>query len=111
MEVEELTEWRYGGLGHLGIFFFLILLVGTWSSINGIGTGYTTSGNRVNSTWRLPVRPKVTLDIQISCLTYGSYESVCGMIHCFHSSIWTSDPSCSAQKQGHDVMALSSMHR
>ena len=28
LEVEELMEWRYGGLGHLGISFFLFLLLG-----------------------------------------------------------------------------------
>jgi len=27
LEVEELTEWRYGGLGHLGISFFLFRLL------------------------------------------------------------------------------------
>jgi hypothetical protein len=62
MELEELTEWRDGGLGHLITFLFLFLSVGTWSSANGVGMGFITSGNQVNWRWSLSVHQKVTLD-------------------------------------------------
>ena len=71
LEVEELTEWRYGGLGHWAFPSFYFLLVGTRSSTNGIGTGFTTSGNPVDWRWSFPVRRKVTLDVLIGCWTYG----------------------------------------
>ena len=53
----------------MGISFSI--LVETRSSTNGVGTGFTTSGNPVNWRWSFPVRRKVTLDVLISCWTYG----------------------------------------
>jgi len=83
LEVEELTEWRYGGLGHLGISYFLFLVVGTRSSTNGFGTRCTTSGNPVNKGWNFPMHRKVTLDGTAQSWDLWSHTNVyAGCSHC-----------------------------
>ena len=62
LDVEELMEWRYGDLGDLGISFFLCHFVGICYSTNGVGTGFTTSGNPVTWRWSFPVHQNVSLD-------------------------------------------------
>ena len=62
-----MEQWRRGQTGH----FLLYSVVRTRSSTNGVGTGFTTSGNPGNLRWSFPVCEKVTLDVLISCWTYG----------------------------------------
>jgi len=83
LEVEELTEWRYGGLGNLGISFFLFLLLGP-------GPVQMTSA-------RVLLPPESSqLEVEFPraleghpgryCSVVGlmrSYERVCGLFPCF----------------------------
>jgi hypothetical protein len=62
LEVEELTECRYGGVSHLGISVFQFLSVGTLSSSNGICTGFTISRNQGNWRCSFTVLFKVNLE-------------------------------------------------
>jgi hypothetical protein len=76
-------EWRYGGLGHLGISFFLFLLLGP-------------SAVQMASAQVLPCPESSQLEVEFPrapeghpaqyCSVVGlmrSYEHVCGLFSCF----------------------------
>jgi hypothetical protein len=81
--VEELTgmeRWRPGHIRH----FLPDSIVRTRSGTNGVGTGLTSSGNPVKRRWSLPVRLKVTLDVLISCWTYGIVRACIRDVSCIY---------------------------
>jgi len=63
---------RCQSIGH----FFLYSDVGTRSSTNGSGTGFTLSENPVNWRWSFPVRRKVPQDHAEQLLDAGDHMSV-----------------------------------
>jgi hypothetical protein len=106
--VEELTEWRYEGLGHLGIsiclFPFLlgpgpVQLVSAQvippSEIQSIGGGVSLCTRRYPWLVQLGLG---TFDIVRACMWVVSSLSTC-----------TQQPGSYALKKGDKVMALSSM--
>jgi hypothetical protein len=75
-----MEKWRPGQTGH----FLLHFIVRTRSSTNGIRTGFTTSENPVKWWWSFTVRKKVTLDVLISCWTYGILRACMQDVSCFY---------------------------
>ena len=82
--MEELTEWGYGGLGHLDISFFLLPSVGNRPGTNGVGTGFITSGNPIKLELEFPRTPEGHAGQY--CTVVGlmrAYEHVCQLFPCF----------------------------